>query len=258
MFSRIFTGQVIHHRLQPNKHRFNYKLFMMYLDLDELSNVFNPFRFWSTENFNIASFRRVDHVGDNKLSLKESVKTLVKEKTGKLPTGPITLLTHLRYFGYVMNPVSFYFCWDAKRDYVETIVAEVHNTPWGEQHCYVLDGEIHSGKNRSFAFDKAFHVSPFMGMKQHYRWSFNCPGENLNIGMQTFEDDKHQFTACMRLHEHQINQRNLNRVLINYPLMTVKVIVAIYWQALQLWWKKTPFYEHPKHYLKQGANYENG
>ena len=183
-----------------------------------------------------------------------AIRELVESRTGKKPTGPITLLTHLRYFGYVMNPVSFYYCWNNERTRVETVVAEVHNTPWGEQHCYVLDGEINPGGNRQFNFNKSFHVSPFMGMDQEYAWYFNCPDERVHISMQSFENEQHMFTASMRLQSQPISQSSLNRVLFNYPLMTVKVIAAIYWQALKLWWKKTPFYEHPKHYSGEGAS----
>ena len=253
MHSRIFTGQVIHHRLQPHRHRFSYRLFMMYLDLHELPGLFDRFRFWAYEKLALASFRRKDHFGDNKLSLNTSIRDLVEKETGKRPAGPIGLLTHLRYFGYVMNPVSFYFCWNPERTRVDTIVAEVHNTPWGEQHCYVLKGDIAPGKSRCFKFDKAFHVSPFMGMKQAYAWTFNCPDERIHISMQNFEDGKRMFTASLRLQAQAISQSSLNGVLLQYPLMTFKVIVAIYWQALCLWWKKTPFYEHPKHYSKRGA-----
>ncbi len=254
MHSCIFKGRVIHHRLQPHKHRFSYGLFMMHLDLDELPSLFEKFRFWSTERFALACFKRKDHYGDPSLPLATSIRDLVETRTGKKHHGPITLLTHLRYFGYVMNPVSFYYCWNDERTQVETVIAEVHNTPWGEQHCYVLDGEITQGKNRQFNFNKSFHVSPFMNMDQEYAWYFNCPDERLHISMQSFENEQHMFTASMRLQSEPISQSSLNRVMFNYPLMTVKVIAAIYWQALKLWWKKTPFYEHPKHYSGEGAS----
>ncbi len=253
MFSRIYKGTVIHHRRLPHRHRFNYRLFMMYLDLDELPTLFNRFRFWAVEKLTLATFRRADHYGDKNVPLLTAVRDLVKEQTGKQTDGPITLLTHLRYFGYVMNPVSFYFCWNKERTQVETIVAEVHNTPWGEQHCYVLDGAITPGKFRQFDFDKSFHVSPFMGMKQTYSWYFNCPDDHIHISMQSFEDEQHMFTASMRLHMQELTQKNLDRTLLQFPLMTLKVISAIYWQAFCLWLKKTPFFEHPKHYSKQGA-----
>lgn len=253
MFSRIYKGQVIHHRREPHRHRFSYKLFMMYLDLEELPTLFDRFRFWAVEKLSLATFKRADHHGDEQVPLATTIKDLVEHETGRRPAGPIALLTHLRYFGYVMNPVSFYFCWNPERTRVETVVAEVHNTPWGEQHCYVLDGEIAPGQNRQFDFDKAFHVSPFMDMKQSYSWYFNCPDERLHISMQSFEEGQHMFTASMRLQAETISQSSLNRTLLQFPLMTMKVIAAIYWQALRLWWKKTPFYEHPKHYSKQGA-----
>ncbi len=254
MHSKIYKGQVIHHRLLPNRHRFSYKVFMMYLDLDELPTLFERFLFWSSTSFDLARFKRSDHYGDTESSLSDSIRDLVLEKTGHRQTGPITLLTHLRYFGYVMNPVSFYYCWNDDRTEIETIIAEVHNTPWGEQHCYVLDAVIGPGDSHTFHFDKVFHVSPFMGMNQRYAWLFNCPGEHLHVSMRNFEDQQAMFTATMRLQPEPISQASLNRVLLHYPFMTVKVVLAIYWQALKLWWKKVPFHEHPKHYSKEGAS----
>ncbi len=257
MFSCIYTGKVIHHRLLPHKHRFSYRLFMVSLDLQELPTLFDRFKYWAYEKTAIATFRRKDHYGEAGESLYQSISKLVEQETGNRPVGSITLVTHLRYFGYIMNPVSFYFCWDKERTYIKTIVAEVHNTPWGEQHCYVLNGDIHPGANRKFEFDKAFHVSPFMDMQQQYCWSFNCPGDEIHIAMQSFENTERKFIATMRLQQKEITQQNLNGVLFHYPFMTIKVIAAIYWQALRLWWKKTPFYEYPKHKSRQEAKLEN-
>ena len=253
MNSKIYTGKVIHHRFVPRAHRFSYRLFMLYLDLDELPTLFDQYRFWSAKSISLAWFRRTDHYGKDEESLSDSIRSLVKEKTGHTPTGRITLLTHLRYFAYVMNPVSFYYCWSDAGDKVETVVAEVNNTPWGEQHCYVLNGEIGTNEFKTFSLDKAFHVSPFMAMNQQYAWSFNNPDERLHVCMQSFEDNQSMFIAGMRLQAQEITQRNLDLALLSYPLMTLKVITAIYWQALRLWLKKIPFYEHPKHYSKQGV-----
>ena len=111
---------------------------MMYLDLNELPTLFRSRWFWSNERFNVATFRRRDHFGDPAVSLDETVRTLVESRTGRRPTGPIRLLTHLRYFGYCFNPLSIFFCFAPDGQSLDTVVAEVSNTPWGERHCYVL------------------------------------------------------------------------------------------------------------------------
>lgn len=243
----------MHHRLRPRPHRFSYRLFMLYLELDELPGLFDHFRGWSARGPALAWFRRADHYRRGGADLAAAIRALVEEKTGRRPGGPIALLTHLRYFGYVMNPVSFYYCRDNSGANIEAIVAEVHNTPWGERHCYVLDGPVAPGGLRSFALDKAFHVSPFMGMRQNYVWSFNNPAGRLHVCMRSFEQGRPLFTAGLRLKARPITQAGLNRMLLGYPLMTARVIGAIYWQALRLWLKQTPFHAHPKYAAKQGA-----
>ena len=147
---------------------------MMYLDLDELPDLFKPFWLWSNGGFNLASFRREDHLGKAHHSLSDSVRDSIEQHTGKRPTGPIRLLTHLRYLGYGFNPVSFYYCFDANDEKLETIVCEVNNTPWGEQHLYVLseqdlhDQQQEEGSIMRFQRNKEFHVSPFMPMDIQY------------------------------------------------------------------------------------------
>ena len=129
MNSCIYKGRVSHHRHVPRAHSFNYSLFMMYVDLEELPTLFNKHLLWAANKPNLASFHRDDHHG-NKLNLDESIRSLVFEKTGEQPLGPIRLLTHFRYFGYVFNPLSMYFCYDETGDKISHIVAEVMNTPW--------------------------------------------------------------------------------------------------------------------------------
>ena len=136
--SAIYEGTVRHRRRRPRLHAFTYRVFLMYLDLDDLDDVFQGRWLWSTQRPALARFRREDHVGDPSVPLDEAVRDLVAARTGHRPAGPVRLLTHLRYFGYVMNPVSFYYCFAADGAGLEAIVAEVNNTPWGEQHCYVL------------------------------------------------------------------------------------------------------------------------
>jgi uncharacterized protein len=254
MNSCIYEGRVRHRRFGPVDNRFEYKLYMLYLDLAELPDLFKTYRLWSVEQLNLASFFRKDHCGNPAEPLEETIRNLVKEKTGQRPQGPIRLLTHLRYFGYCMNPVSFYYCWRPDESAVETLVAEVHNTPWGETHCYTLDSSMNQAKapgKKRFVFPKDFHVSPFMGMHQIYDWRFTDPSRRLSIHMDNIEDDKVIFDATMVLERLPITSSNLNRVLWRYPFMTGKVIGAIYWQALKLWLKRAPYFSHPENLVKQ-------
>lgn len=132
--SCIYEGQVRHRRFSLVENVFRYRLFLLYLDLAELPTLFDPSRFWSYEQANIASFYRKHHLGSPDISLDTTVRDLVAQQTGTLPAGPIRMLTHLQYFGYCFNPVCFYYCYDAADQELETIVAEVHNRPWGETH----------------------------------------------------------------------------------------------------------------------------
>ena len=129
--SALYTGVVTHHRREPASHGFRFDLFMVYLDLAELPGLFDGRLFWSARRPALAWFRRGDHFGDPDMSLDEAVRTRVAEVTGRRPEGPIRLLTHLRYFGYVMNPISVYYCFTPDESRVQALVVEVTNTPWG-------------------------------------------------------------------------------------------------------------------------------
>lgn len=253
MNSAIFEGQVRHRRMTPIAHAFRYRLFMMYLDLAELENVFQGRWFWSVRGWALARFSREDHFGDPSEPLDTSIRRYVEKKTASRPEGPIRLLTHLSYFGYCFNPVSFFYCFDKNDEHVETIVAEVSNTPWGERHLYVLDQESLTGnrQDREYAPKKAMHVSPFMAMDVSYRWRFSTHDRKLFVHMETARDAEKIFDATLALTRTEITGRALARVLASYPLMTLKVIVAIHWQALLLWLKGTPVHDHrPKDVLE--------
>ena len=244
MDSCIYEGRVRHTRTAPAEHSFDYRLFLMYLDLEELPTLFRRRWLWSVSRPALARFRRSDHIGSAGEPLDASVRRLVEEETGSRPRGPIRLLTNLAYFGYCFNPVSFYYCFDERDENVEFIVAEVNNTPWGETDTYVLPC-VASRRSWRFAPQKKMHVSPFMPMDVDYRWALSAPGEQLSVYMANSRDGRKFFDATMSLQRRPISSRALAGVLLRFPFMTLKVIFAIHWEALRLWVKRCPFYDHP-------------
>ena len=246
MRSALYQGWVRHRRDEPVRNHFHYPLFMVGFDLDELSQVFAGRWLWSTSRPALARFRRRDYMGDDNIPLKQAVLDRVESELAMRPAGPVLLLTHPRYFGYGFNPVSFYFCFAGDGETIEAIVAEITNTPWGEQYPYVLDCRPYGPRNHCrFQFSKQFHISPFMGMKQAYDWRFDFHGDRCVIHMENYEDDRKLFDATLNLKKRAITGTSLARVLVQYPFMTGQVIVGIYWQALKLWLKGCPIHTHP-------------
>ena len=251
--SCIYEGDIRHRRFAARIH-FSYRLFLLYVDLEELATLFDRRWFWSVERFNLASFRRADHHGAAEQPLNDSIRDLVECQTGMRPDGPIRLLTHFRYANCGMNPISLYYCFD-RTERLQHVVAEVNNTPWGEQHCYLLDAQsaVHMGKIHRWQIPKQFHVSPFFDMQFDYEFRVSEPGRNLGVSIKSYRrgeggnglDAGPTFDALLRLRRRLLTGAELARALLRFPLLNAQIVARIYWQAFRLWAKGVPFVPHP-------------
>ena len=253
--SGYYVGRVEHQRLTPRRHAFGYRAAFCYLDLGELDQAFAGSWLFSADGAAPFRFRRSDYLRDPNGGatgdLAEAARSRVEAELGRRPGGAVRVLTQLRGLGYVFNPVSFYYCFegDGEQERLDAIVAEITNTPWGERHSYVLDAQAAGGEGSyRFEFQKDFHVSPFFGMSQRYRWRFGLSGPrpaSLEVRMTNDEAGQAVFRAGMRLERLELSPANLRRLALRYCLQTYAVHLAIYWQAARLWWKRTPFFTHP-------------
>lgn len=265
--SAIYTGTVRHRRFSPRQHAFEYDVFMMYLDTREIETIFSLSKFWSLKKFAPVQFKRSDfhidkghvdkgyidknHAGNKNIeknnypSVDESVRNSIQTEIGIRPTGPIRMLVNLRYWGFTINPLSTYYCFDDSGENIIAILAEVHNTPWNERHAYVLTGD-NFAKKQKINFAKEFHVSPFNPTAMDYHWYSTTPSATLALHLENWQDDTKVMDATMALTREAITATSMNKILIRFPWMTVKVVSAIYWQAIKLWWKGVPIFNHPE------------
>ena len=239
--SAVYRGQVRHRRYGPRAHHFSYALYMLALDLDELDILDAQSRLFSCERFAPLSFRRSDYLGDPKLALKEAVLQEVTRLGGDAESlERVLMLGQVRCFGLYFSPINVFFCYQGEQ--ARYALLEVHNTPWNERHCYLVDLE------RMDPTDKAFHVSPFMSMAMQYHWriippQIESPGKRVLVHIEN-RNPELLFDATLSVRRHDFARTALKAALLQWPMMTLTIVRGIYWQALRLFLKRIPYHPH--------------
>jgi uncharacterized protein len=239
--SCIYTGTIRHRRAEPRT-QFTHRLALAYVDLEELPALLGGRLL--ARGPGALRFRRRDYLGPASLPLDVAVRDRVTELCGDRPAGPIRLLTQLRSFGLCFNPVSFYYCLDAAAEHVESVLAEVTNTPWGERHSYALSNSGAGVIRGSFA--KELHVSPFMGMDHVYDARATEPAGTLSVHIASLRDGEITFDATLALERRALTRTGVARLAVRYPFATGRTLTLIYGHAIGLKLAGARVHAHPQ------------
>jgi DUF1365 family protein len=230
--SAIYVGEVSHIRLRPRRHALRYRIFMLLLDLDELAALHKRLRWFSLGRFNLTSFRERDHGDGSETPLRTQIERHLDAAGLPIAGGPIRLLCLPRMLGYVFNPLSVYFCY-TRDQRLQAILYEVSST-FGERHSYLMPAEPDARGVVRQSAAKRLHVSPFMDMDLDYRFRIRPPAETLDITIGTIDHEGLLLNARFAAERRPLNDSGLLRAWIAHPLLTVKVIVGIHWEAIRL------------------------
>ncbi len=242
--SAIYAGRVSHQRLRPLRHRLSYRVFSLLLDLEEIPALAKRLRWFSLGRFNLFSFHVRDHGDGSDRPLREQIEQELA-KAGLPLGGRIDLLCTPRMLGHQFNPISVYFCHNPAGA-LQAMVYEVHNT-FGERHSYLipLREAVQPGETIVQHCAKAFHVSPFLGMDMQYEFRTQTPDEDrLSLSINTRDADGPMLVAHYAAQARPLTDSALLRLCATHPLIGLKVVAAIHWEALRLWFKKAPLYRH--------------
>lgn len=247
MNSCLYKATVMHHRMEPKKHRFHYQVFMFYIDLDELDLLRKKLLLFSRNRFNFFSFRDKEHLQlpinnpDRSKTTKEQILKFLEQNGCSLPQPRIMLLTNLNVLGYNFNPVSFYYVFD-KNNEVVCAVAEVSNT-FGEMKAYFLGPDQKKESGFELVTPKYFYVSPFIDHDASFDFKLPVPGEKLSIRIDDIKEGRRFFISTLSGVKKEINNQRLFLYSLRFPLLTLRIITLIHWNALLLWFKKIPYHK---------------
>jgi DUF1365 family protein len=242
MESALYVGHIGHRRYLPKAHRFRYPFFMWFLNLDELDRLPLLGRWFSRSGFALSRFHRPDYYGDSGMPLADAIRQRMLELTGQPVEGVVCGLMNMRTLGVYFSPVNFYYGYD-KGGILTHFLAEVSNIPWNERHQY---GHFLQGRDTPMEHPKAFHVSPFNPVKQHYRWELEAPGENIFVQIDVSDERGQVFSARLELERKPLELASVRREILKKPAMTLSIVSGIYWQALKLFVKGVPYIPYSK------------
>ncbi len=241
--SCLYAGQVMHHRFKPKRHRFIYRVCSMLLDLEELEGLDKRLKFFSVNRFNLFSFHVRDHGDGSDRPLLEQVRDTLRSQGLNLGKGAVRLLCYPRLLGYVFNPLSVYYCYDEQGE-LGAILYEVSNT-FNQKHRYLIPVSDQSESLIRQRCPKMFYVSPFIGMDACYHFRMRAPEEQIAVCIRETDNEGALLHASFTGHKQPLSDKSLLRTFFKYPLMTLKVIAGIHWEALRLWRKKVPLQPRP-------------
>ena len=235
--SCLYFGRVMHKRLIPFRHRLDFRIFSLFVDLDALPRLSRRLRLFSHNRWNVFSFMDRDHGPRDGSALRPWLDTQLNDAGIDLDGGPVRLLCFPRILGYVFNPLTIWFCHHSSGR-LTAVLYEVSNT-FGERHSYLIpvDAGHEAGKTVRQSCDKRFYVSPFITMNATYHFRLAEPDERLSVLIRQWTDDGELLIAAQTGTRATLRDRSLMRAFISFPLMTLKVIAAIHWHAFRLWRK---------------------
>lgn len=245
MNSALYSGQVMHHRLRPREHTLRYRVFWMLLDLDELDQMSRSLRFFSRNRFNLMGFHDADHGDGSETPLRVQATRLLERRGVDIGSGAIRLLTMPRVLGYVFNPISLYYC-HRPDGALAAMIYEVTST-FRERRAYVLPVAPEDGRVGRIdqATGKGLYVSPFMDMDMRYAFKGAVPDDRLNLAIDGLDSQGLLIATAMRGRRRALSDRALLAAMAAMPLLTIKVVAAIHWEALKLWLKGVPLTRKP-------------
>ena len=250
MNSCIYNGEVTHTRLKPVRHFLKYKTFSLLIDLDEINELDSRISIFSHNKFNVFSFYDKDHGERDGSDLKKWVLTNIRKYNIEGKINKIKILCYPRIFGYVFNPLSIFYCYE--KDKLKAIFYEVKNT-FNEQHTYIF--KIKNDKEITQKCKKRFYVSPFMDMETYYNFKLINPNNKLSIFIKQTDSKGTILTATQTGDKKEFNFKQLVKNFFKYPLMTIKIISSIHYEALLLW-KKGAIYKQKNIKFKNNLSFE--
>jgi DUF1365 family protein len=241
--SGIYEGRVFHQRMRPHTHRLSYRVFSMLVDLEELPELDRAFRLFSYNRFNILSFWDKDYGRGAQEPLIGYVRAALKTAGLDMPGGRIAMLCYPRLFGYAFNPLSIYYCYDAEEQ-LKAVLYEVSNT-FGERHSYLIEVEEAGQKTIHQSCRKEFYVSPFIDVKGEYRFQLSHPAHEITVSIDQCDEDGVLLKASFIGRAHAVSDAAFAAMVFKYPLMTIKIMAGIHWEALKLWRKGLKIIDRP-------------